>query len=498
MEVVFTRPESLAGSIAIPFFEGEARAACRHSAGYSESDAARRAVATSRFAGRVGDVVEWLVPRDPDCNRLVFFGLGSRDKFDGRRLEAAIGPLVERLVLSGEDRIDVDLTGLGSLDCSRAGLAARMAAYRFDQYRPGLEAHKKPSVQTFGIVVDDVQAAEAAWQRWGAVAAGVEMARDLVNEPANILTPVNFAHRLERLRDAGIEVECLDEVQIKRLGMNALLGVSQGSVNPPRLVLLQWRGGEAGQAPLLFVGKGLTFDAGGLSLKPLPSMADMKNDMGGAAAIAGLMLALATRRARVNACAVLALVENMPDGAAQRPSDIVTSMSGQTIEVCDTDAEGRLVLADALWFGQQKFTPAAIIDAATLTGNVIATLGYVRAGLMSSDDELARAVEQAGEASGELVWRFPIGAEYDFLIESSVADVKNVGEGPMFASSIAGAKFLQKFVTCAKWCHIDIAGVSICPKEARHSLQPSWATGFGVRLLDELVSSQFETRPASR
>jgi leucyl aminopeptidase len=270
---------------------------------------------------------------------------------------------------------------------------------------------------------------KAAWQGWAPVADGVTLARDLVNEPPNVIYPAAYAEKVKELSKLGLEIEVLGEAQMKKLGMHALLGVGQGSENESKMVIMKWNGGEKGEKPLAFVGKGVTFDTGGISLKPGQGMDEMKGDMGGSAAVVGLMAALAGRKAKANVVGVIGLVENMPDGKAQRPGDIVTSMSGQTIEILNTDAEGRLVLADALWYTQEKFDPKFIIDLATLTGAILISLGHEHAGVFSNDDDLVGKLAEAGKASDETVWRLPIGPEYDRQIDSPVADMKNIGEG---------------------------------------------------------------------
>jgi leucyl aminopeptidase len=322
------------------------------------------------------------------------------------------------------------------------------------------------------------------------VADGVFLARDLINEPANVLGPVEFADRLRELASSGLTVEVLDEEQLKAHRMNALLGVSQGSARPPRVAVLQWQGARSKRAKTLcFVGKGVCFDTGGISLKPGAGMEDMKGDMGGAACVAGLMLALAERKAAVNAVGVVGLVENMPSATAQRPGDIVTSMSGQTIEVLNTDAEGRLVLADVLWYAQERFKPKVVIDLATLTGAIIVALGREYAGLFCNDAKLAGELIAAGEATGEKVWRMPLDKAYDKLIDSKNADVKNIGGGRN-AGAITAAQFIQRFIKDTAWAHIDIAGTAM--DSPRNELNQSWAGGWGVRLLDRLVADNYE------
>ncbi len=321
-----------------------------------------------------------------------------------------------------------------------------------------------------------------------AITEGVVTARDLVNEPANMLGPVEFAARAQAFADLGLEVEILDEKAMRKLKMGALLGVAQGSVRPPRMVVMQWRGGKEKDAPLAFIGKGVVFDTGGISMKPAAGMEDMKGDMGGAAAVTGLMQALAARKAKVNVVGIIGLVENMPDGNAQRPGDIVTSMSGQTIEVLNTDAEGRLVLADALWYCQERFKPKFMINLATLTGAIMVALGNQHAGLFSNNDELAANLLESGKFTDERLWRMPMGPDYDKMIDSKNADMKNIGG--RFAGSITAAQFLQRFVNDVPWAHLDIAGTAMGSPKTDFS--QSWSSGFGVRLLERLVSHHYE------
>jgi leucyl aminopeptidase len=315
--------------------------------------------------------------------------------------------------------------------------------------------------------------------------------RDLVSEPANVLYPETLARQAKSLTNLGVAVEVLDDKRMKRLGMGALLGVAQGSVRPPRLVIMRWKGApKAGDKRLVaFVGKGVTFDTGGISIKPSSGMGDMKWDMGGAGVVIGVMKALAGRKAKVNAVGVIGLVENMPSGSAQRPGDIVTSMSGQTIEVLNTDAEGRLVLADGLWYCQDRFKPKVMVDLATLTGAVIVALGHEYAGLFSNDDKIADALIAAGKAVGEGLWRLPLAEAYDKELNCDIADMKNI-TGTRGAGSVTAAQFLQRFVNEVPWAHLDIAGITWSKKDA--PTVPKGGTGFGVRLLDRFVRDQYE------
>jgi leucyl aminopeptidase len=345
-------------------------------------------------------------------------------------------------------------------------------------------------VTTVRIVTGNPDAAAEALAPLAAVADGVTFARDLVSEPANVLYPAEFAARVQALESLGLEIEVLGEAEMEKLGMGSLLGVGQGSRRESQLVVMQWKGaGDPAAQPVAFVGKGVCFDTGGISIKPAAGMEDMKWDMGGAAAVAGTMIALASRKARVNAVGILGLVENMPDGNAQRPGDVVTSMSGQTIEVINTDAEGRLVLADALWYCQDRFKPKFMIDLATLTGAIIIALGHDYAGLFSNNDDLSDKLLGASKASGDLLWRMPLPAAYDKNIESMIADVKNVGDRG--GGSITAALFLKRFVNDLPWAHLDIASTA-WKKPSSIPTIPDGATGFGVRLLDRLVADHYE------
>ena len=366
-----------------------------------------------------------------------------------------------------------------------AGL--RLRHYRFDRYKSPRPEDGPPSL-TITLKLADPAAANAAIADRGATVDGTLLARDLVNEPANVLGPVEFATRAAALADRGVSVEVLEPEALEKLGMGSLLCVAQGSDRPARLVVMQWRGGNPDDAPLAFVGKGVVFDTGGISIKPAGSMEDMKGDMGGAAAVTGLMLALATRKAPVNVVGVIGLVENMPSGSAVRPGDIVKAMSGTTIEVINTDAEGRLVLADALWYTQDRFKPKFMINLATLTGAIVVALGHEHAGLFSNNDELATRLLAAGLSANEKLWRMPLSPAYDKLIESKFADIRNSVGRP--AGSITAAQFLQRFVNDTPWAHLDIAGTAF--GAANTEVNTSWAPGFGVALLDRLVRDFYQ------
>ncbi|MBC2668896.1 leucyl aminopeptidase [Novosphingobium piscinae] len=444
-----------------------------------------------RFSGKAGQLFEGFVEREGRVVRLAFAGIGEPGAEPAESLEKAGAALTAKYLTSGEDVLTIDLAGSGVEPAGVAALltGARLRGWRLDTYRTTLKDEQKRSLAEI-VVVGAPDGAEAAWVVESAVAEGVEFTRELVTEPANVIYPESFVARCRaRYEGTGLDVRVLDEAEMKALGMGALLGVAQGSVRPPRLLAVVWNGGAPDVRPTAFVGKGVTFDTGGISIKPAAGMEDMKWDMGGAGAVAGTMLALALRKAKANVVGICGLVENMPDGNAQRPGDVVTTMSGQTVEVINTDAEGRLVLCDALTWVQQEYQPAAIVDLATLTGAMIISLGHEYAGLFANDDTLAANLDAAGKASGDALWRFPLGPAYDKLIDSPIADMKNVG--PRYGGSITAAQFLQRYIAKGTpWAHLDIAGTVWTDKPGR-----TWdkgASGFGVRLLDRYVRDVLE------
>jgi leucyl aminopeptidase len=446
----------------------------------------------TRFSGKAGQIFEGFVERGGKLVRIALAGIGSPTAEDRiSAVERAGAGLVARFLTSGETGLTFDLTGSGlsNDEISALLLAARLRAWRHDAYRTKLSDDQKPSLAEIAVV-GAPDGAAAAWERENALAEGIEFARQLVTEPANIIYPESFVARChDRMGGTGLTLRVLDDVQMRELGMGALLGVAQGSERPARLLALEWLGGAASDKPVAFVGKGVTFDTGGISIKPAAGMEDMKWDMGGAAAVAGTMLALARRKAKANVIGVCGLVENMPDAKAQRPGDVVTSMSGQTIEVINTDAEGRLVLCDALTWVQREYAPAAIVDLATLTGAIIAALGNEYGGLFANDEDLAAKLTAAGLASGDKLWRFPMGSTYDKMLDSPIADMKNIGS--RYAGSITAAQFLQRFIDKGTpWAHLDIAGMVWADKPGQ-----TWdkgATGYGVRLLDRYVRDNLE------
>ena len=456
----------------------------------SES-AIRRAIAAGSFKGGSGQVVEILAPEWSDASRVLALGVGKTSAASDLGWQKAAAALVKRVLLGGTKSLAI----VGAPDrgvAAQLALGARLAGYRFDQYRLNLKAEKKPTLTTVSIVTDSAAGARADYAPLAAKAEGVEFARNLVSEPPNVLHPESYADRIQELTELGLEIEVLDVAAMTKLGMGSLLGVGQGSVRGSRLVVMKWMGAkDKKSAPVAFVGKGVTFDTGGISLKPGPGMQDMKGDMGGSAAVVGAMISIAKRKAKANVVGLVGLVENMPDGNAQRPGDIVRAAAGKTIEIQNTDAEGRLVLCDVLWYAQKKFHPKAMIDLATLTGAIIISLGNEHAGLFSNDDDLASKLTAAGKVEGEPVWRLPLGAGYDKQIDSEVADMRNIGNAGN-AGSITAAQFLQRFVDEGRaWAHLDIAGTAWKPGND-NPLEPTWATGWGVRILDRLIADNYE------
>jgi len=452
--------------------------------------------ASGRFEGKKKQILEVLAPAQVGNSRILLFGLGKAEELSELDGENAGGELLAKLNALGESEATVVVDAIPGAPVDAAELAARMAygarlrGYRFAKYKTKEKPEDKPTLDALTLALEDKAAAQKRHDILDKVADGVVLTRDLVSEPANVLYPETLAEECRKLEKLGVEVEVLDAKQLKKLGMGALLAVAQGSQREPRVVAMRWNGGKGKKTPLAVVGKGVCFDSGGLSIKPASGMEDMKWDMGGAGVTIGLMKALAGRKAKCNVVGIVGLVENMPSGSAYRPGDIVTSMSGQTIEVLNTDAEGRLVLADALWYAQQTYEPETIVDLATLTGAIIVTLGANAAGLFSNDDELAEQLGAAGNAVGEHLWRLPLGEEYDRDINTDAADMKNTGEGRN-ASSIIAAQFLQRYIQKdVKWAHLDIAGVTWAKKDA--PTVPKGGTGFGVRLLDRLVADRFE------
>ena len=461
---------------------------------YDPGNALERAFAVADFSGKSGTSVEVVAPQGSALDRLVVLGVGkpaNLKEYDWLKLG---GQVAAQFRKSADVAVVLELAdvAIGGAEAAAVAAGILLRSYSFEKYKTKKDdgenkpADRKPSKVT--IHTANPAAAKRAFADAHAVADGVALARDLVNEPANKLGPVEFAAEAKALEKLGVRVEVLAEKEMTKLGMGALLGVAQGSPRGARLVVMQWNGGKPKDKPVAFIGKGVTFDTGGNSMKPASGMEDMKGDMGGAAAVTGLMHALAARKAKANVVGIIGLVENAVDGHSQRPGDIVTSMSGQTIEVLNTDAEGRLVLADALWYANQRFEPKFMVNLATLTGAIMVALGQYHAGLFSNNDELSGRLTEAGLATQERLWRMPMGPDYDKLIDSKNADMKNIGG--RYGGSISAAQFLQRFVKDTPWAHLDIAGVAL--SSPANEINQSWGSGFGVRLLDRLVRDHYE------
>ena len=492
LDIVFANPTlPKSGALVLLVFEGETPSGLWQQADEATGGAVARAFEVAEFKGGKGKSCAILAP-GAGLSRILAVGLGKPDEITDRILEEAGGSAAA--ALSRDPTATVATGALQPEQAASFALGGALRSYRFDRYRTKEKPEDKPKLGKLTLLTEDAGRAEAAWTKLKAVAHGVFVTRDLVGEPPNVLHPAEMAERCRKLADLGLKVEVLGPKEMAELGFGALLGVSQGSANEPRMVVMHWLGatgndGKGEEKPVVFIGKGVTFDTGGISIKPAGGMEDMKWDMAGAGAVIGLMAALAGRKAKVHAIGLVGLVENMPSGTAQRPGDVVTSHSGQTIEVINTDAEGRLVLADVMWYAQQKYDPKFMIDLATLTGAIIVGLGHEYAGMFSNDDALAQRLHAVGQSTGERVWRMPLDEAYDKQIESDIADMKNVGGRP--GGSITAAQFIQRFANSKPWVHLDIAGMAWSTKDK--PVTPKGATAFGVRLLDRLVAEHYES-----
>ena len=449
-----------------------------------------KAVLNAKFSFKKMQTLEILDPNDPNFNKVIIMGTGTLNKLSLRDFDLLGGKITQLSLGESKSRVSIIYDSAIKKQDSllRMAYGSLLGSYKFNKYKT--KKKDKTTLPSIYIISNNYNELNKLFQRYSAISEGVFLARDLVNEPSNILYPKEYSRRVLELRKLGIIVEVLGEQKMKSLGMNSLLGVGLGSQHESQLVVMKWNGLKNKKTkPLCFVGKGVCFDSGGISLKPGSKMEEMIGDMGGSAAVVGLMKSLALRKAKANVVGVVGLVENMPDGKAQKPGDIVKSMSGQTIEIQNTDAEGRLVLADALWYTQKRFKPEFIVDLATLTGAILVSLGNVISGIFSNNDKLADKIYKAGQVSGDRVWQLPLDESYDRLIDSQFADMKNIGSGR--AGSITAAQFLKRFVNEVPWTHIDIAGTATgMPK---NSINTSWATGFGVHLLDTLINQNFES-----
>jgi leucyl aminopeptidase len=466
-----------------------------------------KAAEAAEFKGKGKTAIELLALPKIDVPRLILVGVGKVGELSENDWATiggyALGQISARKTTQASFISDIAGVSETKADMIAVGLAygALLRHYSFKKYLTKKKPEEgsangsngtppKDGLERLVIHCVDPEEARAAFEAKRALAAGIYFARDLVNEPANVLGPVEFADRVKELERVGLEVEILDVEALTELKMNTLLSVAQGSVRPARVAVMQWHGAKSKRSkPLAFIGKGVVFDTGGLSMKPAAGMEDMKGDMGGAACVTGLMYTLAERKAPVNAVGIIGIVENMPSGSAIRPGDIVTSMSGQTVENLNTDAEGRLVLADVLWYAQERFKPRFVIDLATLTGAIMVALGKEYAGLFANDDKLAEQILAASKTTGEKVWRMPLDKAYDKMLDSKNADVKNIGG--RWGGACTAAAFIQRFIKKdMPWVHLDIAGTAMdAPKS---EINTSWGSGWGVQLLDRFVADNFE------
>ena len=500
MKISFTQPSIATSGIAVvSATSGGNLSASAEKLDKKTDGALMRAIRASRFKGDKGQYLNIMAPAGTRLDRVMLVGLGKGKDITDLDLQKLGGKIYADTRRGVKGNVTVAVDSVSDCKMTAADMAAQMAygsklrSYRFDKYKTKLKEADKPSLKALTYQCSGFAKARTAFRTLDKVADGVFMTRDLVSEPPNVLYPDTLAKQAKTLEKLGIKVEVLGEAQMRRLGMGALLGVGQGSERESKMVVMQWKGakktrGKKADAPIAFLGKGVTFDTGGISIKPSAGMEDMKWDMGGAGVVIGLMKALAGRKAKVDVVGVVGLVENMPDGNAQRPGDIVTSLSGQTVEVLNTDAEGRLVLADALWYTKERFKPKFMVNLATLTGAIIISLGNQHAGLFSNNDTLSDRLTQAGKEVNELLWRMPISPEYDKMINSDAADMKHIGGRG--AGSITAAQFLHRFVGKVPWAHLDIAGVTWSKADA--PTVPKGGTAFGVRLLDRLVAKHYE------
>ncbi|MBW6401105.1 leucyl aminopeptidase [Roseomonas sp. HJA6] len=489
-DIAFTKPAlPRAGALVLLLAEEAPLAGLAAEADGATAGAIARGLEAAKFKGRKGQTTTLWAP-GAGLTKVVAIGLGKVADLTETGAEAAGGTIAGAVAQEREALVAAD--GLTPDQAASVALGTVLKSYRFDRYRTKEKEEDKPKLERLAVAVADVTKAKAAFAPLQAIADGVFLTRDLVSEPPNVLTPVECAERCKALTKLGVEVEILGPKEMKKLGFGALLGVAQGSVNEPRMVVMKWMGAAKGKKaaakPVAFIGKGVTFDTGGISIKPAGGMEDMKWDMAGAGTVIGLMAALAGRKAKADVVGLVGLVENMPSGTAQRPGDVVKTASGQTVEVINTDAEGRLVLADVLHYAIETFDPRFMVDLATLTGAIIIALGHEHAGLFSNDDTLAQRIEAAGKAVGEAAWRMPLGDAYDKQIKSDIADMKNVGGRP--GGSITAAQFIQRFVQGKPWAHLDIAGTAWSSKDLPTA--PKGATAYGVRMLDRLVAEHYE------
>jgi len=501
LEIAFAKPAlPSSGALVLLAAEGGKPAGLWKQADEATGGAITRALEAASFTWGKGKTVSILAP-GAGLSRVVAVGLGKAEAITPLAAEEAGGHIAAALGAAPAAAVCADIFAHKPALAAHLALGATLRAYRFDRYRTKEKPEDKPKLAKLTVMLADHAKAKTEYAPLRAVAEGVFVTRDLVSEPPNVLNPPEMANRIKKLSSLGLKISVFGPKEMEKFGFGCLLGVARGSAVEPRMVVMEWHGASNGEKagakgakkagkprPVAFIGKGVTFDTGGISIKPAGGMEDMKWDMAGAGTVVGLMAALAGRKAKVDAVGLVGLVENMPSGTAQRPGDVVTSASGQTVEVINTDAEGRLVLADVLWYCQHHYDPQFMVDLATLTGAIIISLGHEHAGLFSNDDDLAQKLTAAGTETGEKLWRMPLGDAYDRQIKSDIADMKNVGGRP--GGSITAAQFIQRFVNGKPWAHLDIAGTAWATKES--ACVPKGATAFGVRLLDRMVAEHFE------
>jgi leucyl aminopeptidase len=496
MKVEFSAfPKALSGNVAVFVGAGKQLQATAQAMDKAAGGAIERALSAGRYTGAKGQT-QTILGQSGDVARLLLLGVGEGRRLDARGAEGLGGVIAAEANAAGHKAVTVVVDPVRGCRLKPGEIAARIALgaslrnYRFDKYKTKDKPEQKLSLETLTVVLAGPAEARRAFAALEPAIPATFLTRDLVSEPANVLYPAEFARRARELSKLGVKVEILGEAEMKKLGMHVLLGVGQGSPRESQLLVMRWMHGPKSQKPVALIGKGVCFDTGGISLKPAGGMEDMKWDMGGAGAVTGAMRLIAGRKARANVIGICALVENMPDGNAQRPGDVVKSMSGQTVEVINTDAEGRLILCDAMWYVQEKYKPQAMVELSTLTGAMIVALGHERAGLFSNDTQLSNRLRAAGAGLGEKLWRMPLGAKYDKLMDSEIADMRNVSNS-RDAGSITAAQFLQRFVQPGvAWAHLDIAGVAWSNRG--NETTPKGATAYGVRLLDKLVADNYE------
>jgi leucyl aminopeptidase len=496
MKIEFSAvPKAFSGNVAVFVATDKQLLATAQTIDKVTGGAITRALSAGRFTGAKNQTLT-LLGQSGGAARLLLLGVGKPRELDARAAEGLGGLIAAEANAAGHKSVSVVVDAVkgsklsaGQIAASIA-LGARLRNYRFDKYKTKDKPEQKLSLEQIIFFVSGPAEARRAWDRLAPTVDAVFFTRDLVAEPPNVLYPAEFARRGKELSKLGVRVEVLNEAEMKKLGMGALLGVGQGSERESQLLVMRWMNGPKSQKPVALIGKGVCFDTGGISLKPAGGMEDMKWDMGGAGAVIGAMRLIAGRKAKANVVGICALVENMPDGNAQRPGDVVKTMSGQTVEVINTDAEGRLILCDAMWYAQEKFQPQAMIELSTLTGAMVVALGHERAGLFSNNTQLSNRLRAAGAEIGEKLWRMPLGSNYDKLIDSDIADIKNVSNG-RDGGAITAAQFLQRFVKAGvAWAHLDIAGMAWSTKG--NATTPKGATAYGVRLLDKLVADNYE------